>query len=341
MRPADSQVILAMCLNPPRHRHDGHNRHNGYDRQRVPFGRRGKVALRASSSRGTRWTISKEELDILQHPCPKDTRPPRQTFLPLEEAHDQILNMINAIGKDRASDSQNAASQRIKDLWSNDERDNPDVTIKAFNDLAKFLFIGRLQRRVCLHWSARSSMPSLGTTSYHADDTIEIELNMPELVRKDGKLRDYKLAWAVLIHGMLHAYIVVMCARGEDWKEPWPHTEGKHSHGHTFRNTLQVIRKKLWLMKDEMEYDNVMDQVHRVRGYSCREYDNGSYREVERRSSDSGIYSYWDYYGRYRRDGHDDCHGQHRRGVHRVQASASHGTPCVRRAFLSHTCFDI
>ncbi|KAL2349791.1 hypothetical protein BJ546DRAFT_1015605 [Cryomyces antarcticus] len=134
----------------------------------------------------------------------------------------------------------------LLDVWDKrDDRVAPDVFIKAFNDLDLLIYRGQLHGRVYLEWTRAGEMHGVrGQTvlPHHRHERIVIQLDPRSLQE------DWKLAWAILIHEMLHAYLFVTC--GSDY-EPCPVT-GDRYHGPMFRRTLETIRSEFGFDKGQL-----------------------------------------------------------------------------------------
>lgn len=181
---------------------------------------------------GTPYPILQEELDILQ----SRTRPPATApHLTLPSATHQ-LERFHAQPRNPTAQ---AALSRLHEL-QRAPRFGADIVFKVFNDLSTVYFAGALNHNVQLSWGDCPSGGVAGTTSpahyRSAIPRVRITLDRALLKAATTRLRD---VWAVLLHEMVHAYLMVLCARPRDEDERDP------GHGRHFRRCLRAVQRGL------------------------------------------------------------------------------------------------
>lgn len=182
---------------------------------------------------GTPYPILQEELDILQS---RSRQPATAPHLTLHTATHQ-LEQFHA--QPRNSPIEKAALARLHEL-QHAPRFGRDIVFKAFNDIDTVYFAGRLHHNVQLSWGD-CPRGVAGTTApaYHRSSPIprvRITLDRALLKAATTRLRD---VWAVLMHEMVHAYLMVLCARWRDDDERDP------GHGRHFRRCMEAVQRGL------------------------------------------------------------------------------------------------
>lgn len=183
------------------------------------------------ATRGTPYRISQEELDILQ----SRSRPART------EPHLTIGSATRKLERFHAQPrgaTEEAAMQRLAGL-RHAHRFGKDVVFKVFNDIDAVFFAGRLYRNVYLCWGDCAEGVAGATAPprpWPGCPRVRIRLDRTHMELPTTRLRD---VWSVLMHEMVHAYLVVLCEEYHDVDEPDP------GHGRHFRRCLAAVQKGL------------------------------------------------------------------------------------------------
>ncbi|MCJ1226298.1 hypothetical protein MMC12_002948 [Toensbergia leucococca] len=113
----------------------------------------------------------------------------------------------------------------------------PDIVVKAFHDLDKVFFQGRLEGRVTIKWKKAkffkydsSKGKTYGSTWSKAPRGAQIFLNA-DAIFLDQTSDPFKDMWGTLLHEMIHAYFDVMCGIGE----------GSDHHGEDFQRIFRAL----------------------------------------------------------------------------------------------------
>ena len=175
-----------------------------------------QALLDVKVDQGTPYDISQEDLDALRTPPNRNCGP----FISQREATQEILDH-NRVGRD-VSSAELAAIQRLREALAN-SRWNPDIVIKAFQDLDLIFFCGRLRHKVGFQWQSSSAFAPyerpgrlyLGATfRTEAIGQMSIMLNAHHLLFRDIIQNPWMLMWATALHEMCHAYEGVRAREG-------------------------------------------------------------------------------------------------------------------------------
>jgi len=183
------------------------------------------------ATRGTPYPISQSELDILQS---HSRRPRTKPHLTLSSA----TRKLERFHAHPHSPAETAALHRLTEL-RHAPRFGKDVIFKTFNDIDAVFFAGRLYQNIYLCWSdcpdgvAGSTAPPRG---WPGSPRVRIRLDRMHMELPTTRLRD---VWSVLMHEMVHAYLMVACVEYHDLDEPDP------GHGRHFKRCLAAVQRGL------------------------------------------------------------------------------------------------
>ena len=175
-----------------------------------------EALLDVKVDQGTPYDISQEDLDALRTLPNRNCGP----FISLREATQEILDH-NRVGRDPSS-AELAAIQRLRGALANSVW-NPDIVIKAFQDLDLIFFCSRLRHKVRFQWQSPLAFApyeqpgglNLGATFRgEAIGQMSIMLNAHNLLLRDIVQNPWMLMWSTALHEMCHAYQGVRAREG-------------------------------------------------------------------------------------------------------------------------------
>ncbi len=203
------------------HRRGHHRRH----------GAASSSDCRVYENRGTPYAVTQKEIDVIQDRN-KRYYPPHA--ISGKRAVQQLVN-AHAPGVHLDRD-QASALDRLQAL-GNLRRWGPDIAIKAFNDLDKIFFMGKLRGHVYVYWEEGIHEDGAGCT-YDAGDfapRITICLNSHVHMSVYYTLRDM---WSTLLHEMIHAYLFLMVGR-------LVNPTDKGGHGRCFVACMKALQYRI------------------------------------------------------------------------------------------------
>lgn len=208
----------------------------------------------AFAKAGAPYSISERDLHILQSTT-FDYHHREWRALPLsvdlQEAHRRLEAFAHSGWTQRLRD----ARYRLWEAYNlPQERITADLFIKIFNDLDKVLFNGVLRNRVRVSWEYISNrapdVPPMGKglafcrpaqwlTQHIERNSIIIDAAwQPQLCNRE-------ISWGVLIHEMLHAYLIITTAGFFSDDRPPRICPGDTTHGPLFERTCNVLAWRL------------------------------------------------------------------------------------------------
>lgn len=171
----------------------------------------------------------------------------------------------NALGRDLSRGEYDAIRRletMIRGVFIESKDWAPDLIIKAFIDLDRVFFLGRLRGHVHVQWKSASSFPeptprrlTMGVTTPLGGGKARIRLNA-DAIFASTRMSTFKEMWRTMLHEMCHAYEITQVAE-QNWQSD--------KHGAHFGTKVMAVHERA---RREIH----VGAVHRLESYSVYDF---------------------------------------------------------------------